>query len=557
MNKKGSIFSFLFLCSALSAEYDIQERKTSVYLAKKEITQALDSYLAYFEKEKKHSTELLKEIAFTILEEGLHSPDLEDQLLALYGFSLSGETSSLHYLHSCLHSHHPVVQGAAIRQLAQMHDDRVNDLLLLGMRSDYLPIRLEALHHLVTRKARFSLGHVDSLMNLLPARFRFHFVPFYALHGSNEANIILKQMITESNIDVQIAVLNACSQFVKEDLLQNVRAALSHTNPMVKEAAASACGKLQDLDAIKFLKEAELSSFKDTSLAATFALFSLGEKDAHLPILSLAKDGNLFAISLLASVEEGIPLLTNLLSHKDSNICVNACLSLLAHKQTCTLPTVAHILTLDLKDLLFAPIASSGGSLMAWSSYSPDLLTDPMEKKWVLSSMQKLQEQVLAQTMLFSEQDALRIAEKILQNSQNHLVPALMQHLENIDSENVRVFLRKHAKNNPNILKNAYCNLTLYKLDDGPEHQASFLAWVAKQKNVPTITLQPLLENRDLLNSPFELHPEETSRCFLDALIAVSTKHEPENIPILLQTMKTGSEKNRFTLAGLLLQSIR
>lgn len=335
-----SVVLFCLLFSTAFANEVFDKRHILYLMSIKDFNGGIEEYLKYYEKNKKHDFELLKEIGNIILNFGSNSEDMNDQLITLYGISLSGKEAPEHFFESAIRSQYPVVEAAAINILGRMHENYVDDLIQLGLKSDYLQVRLEALHLLIARKAKNALGQVESLSNLLPSQFLPYFVEFYAVYASNESIRKLKTMMTNPDANVRIVAILSAAIHAREDLLPNIRAAITHSDPALKEAAATALGLLKDLSGMNELKIAALSPFPETKLAALFSLHKLGDHEAKEKIFKLAEEGNLFAIHMCGEIPGSVPTLQKLIANPDKNVKLNAALSLLKNRNSLALSVI-------------------------------------------------------------------------------------------------------------------------------------------------------------------------------------------------------------------------
>lgn len=253
--------------------HDYDKRHILYLMSTKDVTKAIDQYLKYYAQEKKHDFQILGEIGHILLENGSFDHSVENQLLSLYGLALSNENSSYHFLESAMKSPYPIVQAAALQLLSQRHEDFTEELIAIGLKSNYLMIRFEALSHLVARRAKNALGYMESLTNLLHPRFRPFFVEFYAMHGSVEATDMLRLMIKDPDSEVRIAAMLSAAGHGRDDLLADIRGVITHPDPVLKETAAYVLGGLRDLHSIDTLKATSKSPFPETKLAALISLF--------------------------------------------------------------------------------------------------------------------------------------------------------------------------------------------------------------------------------------------------------------------------------------------
>ncbi|MBM3193094.1 MAG: hypothetical protein FJZ59_02530 [Chlamydiae bacterium] len=550
-------FSFL-----VGKESPTPDKRHILYLMSvKEVDQAIDEYLTLYRSEKKHDFEVLEQICMALLEAGSKSPNPEDQLLTLFGISLSGSSNFfLNFLDTAIKSPFPEVQAAALQILNTVHEDKSNELISIGLKSNFLQIRFETLFYLIHRKTMNSLGQVESLLNLLPPAAKPLFVELYAIHGSFESIQILKQLINDRDPHVRITAILYSALYQRDDLLQTIRSSLTHSDPLIKEAASFALGYLKDLNSVESLKKiAASSNFPETKLAALISLYRMGHSEATIDISRLAKEGNLFAITLLGEISGSDTLLEELALSKDSNISLNAVISLLARKNCAVLPHLITLLDTDINSSGFTPFTSPGHALIAWKKVSPGTLKDKDQKNHLKAVSLHFQEDLLAKALELPGKSFLELAKSLMQSKQTKLLPLLIRLLENEGSEETKALLIEKAYAPLNPLLRSYCKLALYRMHINDFYRTEFLKWLAHQKNTKMIEFRPMLEgdsSKQKHNGNFTLSPEEISGLFVEAFDALASNHDLDGIEFLLESLRDGHTKNRYAFAGLLLKSI-
>lgn len=548
------------LNSKLPKDDDFTDLRHVVFLVSRgEMLEAVKKYLDIYEKTGEHNYEVLRQLSTIILESGLETQSVEKQLLSLFGVSLANDSSFIHFLEYALKSRHPLVQAAALHLIASLHEDVADSLIETGMKSDYLMIRFEALSLLIARKSKTALGQAEALMNLLHPRCKPLFMEFYASYGSPDAIAFLKQMTSDSDDLVRKAAILSAAKFGLEDLLPNIRKAITHSDPALKECASTAAGFLRDLNSVENLKIAATSPFEETKLAALFALYQLGDTSLEKEILELAEKKNLFALHLLGAVNGGESLLEKLVSDENDEVRLNAALALLKKRSKACSAVVRDILIADENQISFVPVVSSGNSLVCWKIVSTASAANSEERKNLQAITMNFQEEVLTQIIDLPENAFVTIASCLLREKKNSLVPTLMRLMENTSSDRARSLLREHSQAPGAPLVRAYCNLALYRLDDSADQKRNFLSWLSTQKPDQLIEFRPMMERgarQDKNISNFQLTPEERSGFLIESYFAISEKHEQDGVTLILQAMKDGHPNNCYPLAGLLLKSI-
>ncbi len=552
------IFLLFSLAPLLAAEPDLRQ---SLYLvSKNEVVKGIEQYTKNYELTGKHDFQILEEIGHILLEKGAQSRDLEDQLIALFGISLSQDRAPLHLLESGMKSPHPLVQAASLHLLAQRHENSVNELIAVGLKSNFIMIRFEALHLLVARKAKNALGYVEALSNLLDPRAKPYFVDFYASFGSTEALQTLKRMISDKSNDVRIASILSAMRYGRDDLLPNIRTCLTHADPALKETAAFAIGKLRDLHSLESLRALKNSHFMETRVAALFSLSQLGDSEAKDALLLLAENGNPYAISLCAEIPQSESILVKLLLDEDLTVVLNASLSLLALQNKEATQSLLSFLTTDVEHEGYIPFPSPGRALMHWKPVSLATLPSKEVMKDVQAVTLRLQEEILRNCVDLPEESFLFIAKKLLQQKKNPHISLLTHLLENRGTPKALTLLEVSSKTNRSPLVRTYSLLSLYRNKETPERKKALLDWVHSHKDTKMLSFKPMMNrgarpDQDISN--YELSPEETSGLFIEIVDAFTVKHDEEAISLILKAMREGHEKNRTALAGLLLKSIQ
>ncbi len=540
--------------------FEVGDKRRILYLMSKgNVSKAIEHYLAYYEKEKKHDSKILQQIAQILLESGASSYDMETQLLTLCGIALSNQHSSLYFLERALNSQFPMVQSVALSLLGSAHDDECESIIASAMRSKYLLVRYEALHYLVARKSKNALGYIDSLINLLHPAARPLFVEFYATYGSKEAMQRLKQFLNDSDMNVRIAAIGSICSHNYDNLLPNIRSIFSQSDPCLKEACAKTLGDMRDLHSIESLKIAAESPFDDTKLASLYALHQLGDQSAKEKIADMAKRKNLYAIYMLSYIEGYDDLLARLSTNIDSTIRLNASLALLRKRNPKCLPVIKDIISSDIDFIGFVPFVSHGRTLVAWKPLSVSVIKHPDVKRNIQAITLSFIDEVLTSSLELAEDDFLDISRDILAKKGSHSVAILMHLLENIKSKKVFDLLKEKSQEVGSPLVRGYASLALYRMNGEESYRTSFLNWLKTQNGEQLIEFKPMMDRGardDKVISNYQLSPQDRSALLIESFDTLATKHEIEGISLLLEAMKDGHPKNRYALAGLLLKSI-
>jgi HEAT repeat protein len=551
--------SKVVLAAVLFAHLGAIDREHVAYLMQsKEIDSAIELYEEYKTSLGRHDFEILQRMAMIILEQGVRSADHEVQLLSLFGAAIAGLESSIDILEQGVRSTNGETQMASIQFLARMQDDRCDELLTKAMASPFLMARMEAGFHLASRKHRKATGHIEALMYRIPHEFWFYFPQFFALIGTADAIGILRQLMEDTNPMVRVEAILCAARYGRDDLLTKIRAHATHLHPDEQEAAACALGILKDSKSIPQLQKLSTSPSTNVQLAALRSLYILGEASVLEKVIGIAKTGNLFAIELLGDMPGSEEFLTSLLENDTINIRMNAAMALLKRRDPRALPVIEEILLRDTRDLGFQPHASVGHSLTAWKVV-PSLELHQKALPYDLYGVSlNLREQLLIQCIELPQNRFLHVAHRIFDTRQYDLVPLLVALLENHQTdETIKLLKQKaHQAGSPQI--RAYCNLSLFRLNQPGPYEKAVRDWIFQAKATEMIRFRPSIPfNMRNADSPYELTPEESSRLLIEAYQTLSDRHDTQAIDMLLGAIKEGNPKNRYALAGLLIRAIQ
>jgi len=529
-------------------------------LQSQEFDRAFDSYQEYKLILGKHDFDLLQQMALTLLEMGARSPDPSRQLTSIFGSSIAGISASIDILEAGITSPNPETQMAAIQFLGHLQDDRCEVLFTKAMSSDYFFTRMEAAYQLSMRKARTATGQIESLMYKVPPQMRFFFAQFFALIGTSDAMVLLRQMMDDPFHMTRVeAVLNA-ARFGRDDLLPAIRCMATHLNSAEQEACAFAIGALKDSKSIPVLKNLAKSNSTNVKLSALCALYRLGDLTAKEQIEETAKTGDPFAISLLGEIPGSEKTLTPLLGEGDIQVRFNATMALLRRKDVTVCRPLLEFLIRDSRDLGFQPQSSLGNSLMAWKVIPSAKQHQKDNYNDLFALSLNLRETLLQEALELPPEAFLRIARALFDSRQTDLIPLLIRLMENLQTEEAIALLTEQTQATGAPLTRAYCQLALLRLTKQEPYKAAVLQWISLKKQTEMIRFRPQLAWNVRFsdkNTAFELTPEENSRLLIECYQTLAMTHEENCIDILLDGLKTGSSNNRPILAGLLIQAIQ
>lgn len=528
-----------------------------IYLAKNgRLSEAIDAYRHRCQSGHAHDYEVLQQLALYLLEEGARSRDPETVLLSLFGAGLTLHERALPIFEEGVTSAAPQVQLVALNFLGNFQDTRADDLIYKALSSNFLLIRLEAAYLLAKKKHPKAVYQIESLMYKLDPSLKPLFAQLFALHGSDQAIGLLKRMMCDDDEKVRLAAILSAAKYQRDDLLPNIRRQATHLDIVQQEVCASALGVLKDESAASRLDTLASSSNTCVSLAARQALHALGRDQGRKDIEAMAKKGNLFAIAILGEMAGSEEVLASLLQSKDLQVSSNAAIALL-HRQDprCVLKLI-DVLIKDCRDIALVNITSPGKGLKAWKvvpsaqeNLAADLLT--------LELSTENREELLRQAVLLPEPAFIALACTVFDTKQYSLVPTVVRLLEQQGSLAVRTVLKKYQQQVGEPLIRYYCNLALYRLREPGPYEENLKLWIAQQKQVGLIHFRPSLpwEARQKAGS-FQLTPEDTSQLLIESYESLAQSQEEAAIEALLEAIKSGHEKNRYALAGLLFRAV-
>lgn len=520
-----------------------------------QIGRAIDIYQEIVSSTEEHDYQLLQDIGLSLLEIGSSSRQPEVQLVSLFGAGISLNEKTLYILERGVRSKQPQHQLISINFLSRYHNADAIRVLETALRSDFLPIRLEAAFHLCLIKHPHATAQSESLMYKLPPIAHEIFPQFFAASGTSSSIRILKQLLNNPNPMVRIQAINSSVKFHRDETLPIIRTLSTHHDVAQQEAAAYALGEFRDEQSTSKLRKLALSKSLPVKLAANRALYQLGDRDAKYPIIEEARNGDVFAIALLSEIPETEDILYMLTQHQNMHVRVNATLALLEHKDSRALKPLCEILIKDSRDLAITQISTIGDSLKAWKvtpSATQNFKDAPINIELSLSK----REEALVQAAELPVNDFLALADALFHYEQNDLVPVLVKLLENIQSQNSIALLKKYSQKAGAPLIRNYCNLALYRIGEEGPYYENLKNWILSKRSVDLLRLRPFvpLEKRSM-RIQYQMTPEEVSRLLVESFESFVQTQDDRGIGILLQAIRDGNKNNKYVLAGLLIRA--
>ncbi len=502
-----------------------------------------------------HDFELLQEMGLLLLQQGIHSADPHTFLMTLFGAGLSGSARAFEILEPGISHPDPQVQLISLHFLSQLEDDRTHHILTEAMGSDYLSTRMEAAFYMAQKKHPQAVGQIEGLMFLLPPMFRPYFPSLFALLGTSDATAVLRRLLEDPDLAVQIESILQIARLGRDDFLPILRRRLTHNHIAEVEAAAFAIGTLKDSASLPRLKKLADTSSDSVQIAASIALIELGDLSYLAKLKQLSQRHNLFAIAALGNYSGGEDLLFDLTASPDLQVRINGAVSLLQRRDPRCLPVLAQILILDTSDLAFSPFLSLGHTQTAWKAV-PSAELRAQDPAINLGFSLAMREHLLKEAIHLPEGRFLWLAREIFAKQQNDLVPTLIALLENLQTPDAIALLKEGSRKMSAPLIRDYCHLSLYRLHIDSSHESYINRWVMRQKEADIIRLRPLLPWKYRLEeADYALTPEETSRLLIDTFLALANQRDEKSISFLLEAIQEGNPANRYALMGLLMRA--
>lgn len=555
-------FFFIFLLSSsccavdyIREGYDPHLKKQIQFLASNGRTlQAIELYKEIKQKTNRHQTELLRELSFGILERGRTSKDPEILLMTLFGAGISLDESTAHIIAEAIESDIPELNLIALNFVSAFSNENAEMLLLKALRSNYLPIRLEAIYRLSLVRHPFALVQAEALFYKLEGEILGLFPDFFLMMDDPKASRIVKKLLMHSKSDVRIPTILGITKFHRDDFLPMIKAQVGQLDIAQAEASAFALGVFKDTDSLNKLKSMAKSSSENVKLSALRSIAMLGSDEAKKQIALIAMERNLFAIALLGDIPGSEDTLAKLTHDKDAGIKFNASMALLELKDPRCVKGISDILIKDSRDIAITK-QSTIGKTLSYYKLKPSAEQNSSSEPLLGELSLKIKESILEKASLLKEKEFLQLAKTVFETRQNDLVPLLVTLLEGMETEGAINLLKEMTSALGAPLIRSYANLSLYRLGIEGPYFDNLKNWIQTQKNVPLIQLRPVLPiNMRGEKSGFELAPEELSRLLVESFESFVKTQDERGIDILIDMIAHGNSKNRYALAGILLR---
>ncbi len=522
------------------------------------VEEAIHAYEKLVSLEKKEDFALLEQVALILLEQGNSSEDFPVRFLATLGAGFSSHERAIPFLRNSLFCKNPELQLIAVHFLANIPCKESDHLLVEALHSEYLATRLEAAFSLAQRKHPLASYHIENLMNRLPPFCKVWFPSLFALSESPNSIHLLKSLLQDKDPLVCVEVIHNLTLFQRDDFLPCLRKKITHDNIAEKEACAFALGTFQDSHSFPYLEKLSTQEQNENvRLAAYKALYKLGKEEAKEAIKKQAKAHHLFSIQALSNVDGSEDTLYSLLFSKDREVSINAAIAFLHKKQERVLPFLISFFSQE-ESLLLVPTTSLGKSHCAYKVLSSAYAKEQKEAAFLENISLHLKEQILQDASLLQEDAFLSLLNLVFNREKNDFIPLAVHLLEALKTEKAIALLKEGSQKWGFPLLRSYCNLALFRLQEKGPYKQEVLRWIRENKDVFIIELRPYLpsmERRFL--SKYSLSAKEKSQLLMESFAALAAQQDPESIHVLLEIIKNPQSKNRYALAGILLQSLR
>lgn len=540
------------LCgSALFATYPTEVGGQMLYLLhRQQAGQAFRNYISYAEETDEQDFALLQQAGMRLLEQGITSESPETQLLCMFGAGVANSPELLPILEKGIRSKEPRIQMIALGYLARQGDDRADELVVEALSSPFLLTRLEGCYLLAQKNHPEVLMHLQSLMVKVPPLVRALF-PQIVVHLDNAgANAYLRQLLQDPELDVRIEAILSIAKAGRDDFLPQLRKLVLGAHHAIQESCALALGELQDSSALARLRDLQKSTRLEVRLAAAVALLELGEKEALTTIDEAARQGNLFAISILGKLKKSAALLHKLAKSGKRDVRLNAKIALIQQGINTDLD---EILFPDASDLGYVRISSPGRALKAWKTV-PCAHQNTKAYPGIVGQTVGLRERLLRAMIELPEEAFYQVARKVLDEKQTELIPLLVTLLENKRTDEATALLKQGHQTAGEPLIRHYCTLALFRMHEEGPYEQQLITWAQEKNDQMLIEFQPE-KKRTSLTTRHELTPQQSSRCLIETFEALASAQNQAGVEALVNAMAYGNPQNRYALAGLLIRT--
>ncbi|MCH9609534.1 MAG: hypothetical protein S4CHLAM45_09300 [Chlamydiales bacterium] len=502
--------------------------------------------------DKEHDYALLQQAGINLLMQGSCEKETETQLMCLLGAGVSLCPPLLPILEKAIQSKEIQPQLVSLNFLSMLEDDGADKLLFEALSSPYLLVRLEACFQLSKKNHPAVLEHLQSLIVKVPPAIHPLFPQIVINLDSNSANQMMRQLLSDSDLATRCESIMAVARAKRDDFLPQIRTLATQTQVVQQECAATALGELRDRASINTLRSLATSKQKSVRLAASYALYQLGEKKAVELILNEGED--LLAIALLGQIQtdEASNQLTKYAREGTRDIKLNAIIALLQQRDKRALPYLEELLLSEKKDIGYIHASSPGGGIKIWKTVSSASHKQKIYPSISQDTLQ-LRSSIIMMALELDEESFLNLATTITEEKLKQLIPLTLELLSNHRSKESIALLKQQQQQASSDFVRTYCDLALYKLGEEGPYESNLIKWVDQRKHTLMIRFkqEPSSERR----TKHLLTPEEESRLLIDCYEALAAAQNRQGIETLIHAIAEGNKQNRYALAGLLIRT--
>lgn len=520
-----------------------------------DVKTAIALYRKHCQEMGKQDFELLQQMSLILLEQGACSSDPETLLMTLFGAGLSTNEKALPIFQQILSTPIPQLQILTLHFLAKYQHNAADEVLKTALSSPFVLTRLEAINYFALKKSPIAIDHAEALMHKLPTEIKPVFAQLFITVGTPRAMKIYRQLLNDQNVNVRVEAILAAAELQRDDVLPQIRTLCTHSNYTQQEACALALGKMKDRFSIAKLETLASSKNLSVKLTACQALCRLGMSQYEQPIQQYAAAGDVFAIALLGEIKGSEDLLFQLTRSTNLQVRINAAMALLELEDERCIQPLCEVLVHTNRDLAFSRCYSAGKGLCSWKA-TPHALQNFKDNPVAFELCNTLRENILLKIADISDKSFINLSQALLQANQLDLVPVIVERLENIRSPEAIQLLQSYQQKVGAPLIRNYCNLALFRMKIPGPYRENITKWITQQHHQNIIKLREFvpIEMREK-GFNYELSPEETSRLFIDSLEALAATQDQEAIDVLLNAIQEGNAKNKYAIAGLLIQA--
>jgi len=513
-----------------------------------EIEKAMNKYQEIY-KNDGHDFEILQKMSLILLKNGAKNEDNQIQQLSMLGAGLAASNASLEILEIGLDSPLIQTQQLSVHFISFLQDDNSSLALLKALKSDFLPVRMEALYSLAKRKHPHAIGQIESLMFRLPVFLKPYFPSIFALIGTEESKKYLIKFLNDQDANVRLETILSIANHSYDELLPLLRKRFPNSTTAEKEAICYTISTLKDTSCNEDLKKLAASPIENVSISASKALYFLGNEEAKNRIIELSKEENIFAVSTLGDINGSEEILYKLTKSQNKNVRLNAAIGLLKKKDIRAFEVIDNIV-IKKEDIAFEPFAV--GRTMMYFKIVPGALHRMKDSQFDPTISLQIREFILKEALELNEKDFLAFADKILSSNQNDIVPFLISLLENKPTEATIILLKKYSLSNNKFIKD-YTNLSLYRLKVQGNYEEYISNWIKKENHIELIQLNLMGKDKEVTIE--DITKEENTRLLIDMYSALAQMQDRKSLSIILNSILKTNPKNRYALAGLLIRA--